>query len=86
LLRFKHRPILIKHVRIGPTSHPILKGGYLNMWKLRRWRRARRLKPLSIVDQLHRVPHLLVCPPRPLLLHLDAGPSRRNRRPCTKLK
>jgi hypothetical protein len=45
----EHGPILVKHVGVGPSSHPILKGWYLNMWRLGRWWRARRLKPLSIV-------------------------------------
>jgi hypothetical protein len=49
-LRLKeYGPILVKQVGVGPSSHPILKRGYLNLWRLRRWWRARRLKPLSIV-------------------------------------
>jgi hypothetical protein len=45
----EHGPILVKHVGVGPSSHPILKGCYLNVWRLGRWWRARWLKPLSIV-------------------------------------
>jgi hypothetical protein len=45
----EHGPILVKHVGVGPSSHTILKGGYLNLWRLRRWWRARWLKPLSTV-------------------------------------
>jgi hypothetical protein len=67
----KHGPILIKHVGVGPSSHPFLKGWYLNLWRLERWWRARWLKPLGIMHYLHRVPNLLICPSRPLLLNLD---------------
>jgi hypothetical protein len=67
----EHRPILIKHVGVGPSSHLILKGRYLNLRRLRRGRRGRRMKPLNIVPQLHRISHFLIFPPRPLLLHLD---------------
>jgi hypothetical protein len=67
----KHGPILVKHVGVGSSSHHILKGRYLNPQRLKRGRRMRQLKPLSIVHRLHRVSHFLVCPSRPLLLHLD---------------
>jgi hypothetical protein len=67
----EHGPILVKHIGVGPSSHPFLKGRYLNLWRLWRWWRARWLKSLGIVHQFHRVPHLFVCPSRPLLLNLD---------------
>jgi hypothetical protein len=41
--------ILVQHVGVGPSSHPFLKGRYLNLWRLWRWWRARRLKSLGIV-------------------------------------
>jgi hypothetical protein len=45
----EHGSILVKHVGVGPSSHPFLKGWYLNLWRLGRWWRARWLKPLGIM-------------------------------------